>query len=302
MSAFTVNLLPSIILFSGSYLISALMYLILLKRDKTLVLPIDKALLQRLPGFGISEQLRDLQIQLIGPIFIATLIVSLPFSLVGFQYLIEKGSFNWLLIIFVLLGLFLCCVQTWRIMHKMTNLRLGYTAELATASELVRLQAVGYQVFHDIQADNFNIDHLIVGPNGVFAIETKGRYKRLIGDKKKKNYKLVYEVSHNAKLEEKAKLVFPSWCETKLLEQAQRQAKWVSHWLTNSSGLSVTAFPILVFPGWFIELKAKPPFPILNHKQLPSVLPKLHHQTWSQSDINRIAHQIAQRCVYDEQQ
>ena len=28
-------------------------------------------------------------------------------------------------------------------------------------------------VYHDIQADQFNIDHVVVGPSGVFAVETK---------------------------------------------------------------------------------------------------------------------------------
>ncbi len=36
-----------------------------------------------------------------------------------------------------------------------------------------------------MQADNFNIDHLVVGANGVFAIETKGRRKPLVKGKNK---------------------------------------------------------------------------------------------------------------------
>ena len=33
------------------------------------------------------------------------------------------------------------------------------------------------KVYHDIPGNNFNIDHVVVGPNGVFAVETEGRSK-----------------------------------------------------------------------------------------------------------------------------
>ncbi|MBA2430881.1 MAG: NERD domain-containing protein, partial [Chthoniobacterales bacterium] len=37
------------------------------------------------------------------------------------------------------------------------------------------LRGAGYHVFHDLRRDGFNIDHVVVGPAGVFAIETKFR-------------------------------------------------------------------------------------------------------------------------------
>jgi hypothetical protein len=53
--------------------------------------------------------------------------------------------------------------------------RIGYDGELATAQELNQLMRHGYYVFHDLQAENFNIDHIVIGPAGVFAVETKSR-------------------------------------------------------------------------------------------------------------------------------
>ena len=47
------------------------------------------------------------------------------------------------------------------------------------------LVSAGYSVFHDIQLQKngkrFNIDHLVIGPNGVFAIETKNYRKPRTG-------------------------------------------------------------------------------------------------------------------------
>ena len=64
----------------------------------------------------------------------------------------------------------------------------------------------------------FNIDHILVGITGVYAIETKARRK---ADKEKSNEHHVVE--YNGKV-----LSFPGWNETKPLEQALRQAKWLS--------------------------------------------------------------------------
>jgi hypothetical protein len=56
-------------------------------------------------------------------------------------------------------------------------LRLGYEGEVAVAQELNQLMRQGYYVFHDFVADGFNIDHVIIGPTGVYAVETKARAK-----------------------------------------------------------------------------------------------------------------------------
>ena len=55
--------------------------------------------------------------------------------------------------------------------------RLGYDGEVTVGQELNQLLRDGYCVYHDIPADKFNIDHIVVGKKGVFAIETKARSK-----------------------------------------------------------------------------------------------------------------------------
>ncbi|MBU1055794.1 MAG: NERD domain-containing protein [Proteobacteria bacterium] len=41
---------------------------------------------------------------------------------------------------------------------------------------------VGYKVYHDFPAEKFNIDHIIIGPAGVYAVETKARQKPTTGN------------------------------------------------------------------------------------------------------------------------
>jgi hypothetical protein len=48
----------------------------------------------------------------------------------------------------------------------------GAHAEEVVAERLLDLPD-GYHVFHDIAFDGFNVDHIIVGPGGIFLVETK---------------------------------------------------------------------------------------------------------------------------------
>jgi hypothetical protein len=67
------------------------------------------------------------------------------------------------------------------------QLRLGIIGEEAVGQFLdEKLRPMGCQVFHDLLADKFNVDHIVVGPTGLFAVETKTWSKPMTGDCKVK--------------------------------------------------------------------------------------------------------------------
>ncbi len=66
-----------------------------------------------------------------------------------------------------------CCFRIWRVLPVLKQLRLGIRGEKAVGQFLDDLRSMGYSVFHDIVSPHGNIDHAIVGPGGVFAMETK---------------------------------------------------------------------------------------------------------------------------------
>jgi hypothetical protein len=130
----------------------------------------------------------------------------------------------------------------------MRRCREGLAAELATADGLQQLVPDGLMLFHDLPADGFNIDHVVVGHSVVFAVETKSRKKPAKGGKD----------SARVRYDGKA-LSFPEHVETKPLEQAARQARWLAEFLTGATGNSVRVIPVLALPGWYVELKASLP-------------------------------------------
>ena len=57
---------------------------------------------------------------------------------------------------------------------RIENWRWGSEGERQTAKALRRLPSPEWQVWHDLQrADKTNIDHVVVGPPGVFLLDTK---------------------------------------------------------------------------------------------------------------------------------
>jgi len=173
-----------------------------------------------------------------------------------------------------------------RLIIKRRKFRLGYEGELAAGQQLNQLLRGGYYVYHDFPADKFNIDHIVVGPAGVYAVETKTRQKPDTG-KGPSDAKVIYDGQ---------KLHFPDWTETKPLEQARSQAQWLSKWLSSAIGDPIHAKPVVVLPGWYVDRMSPNGVSVINPKQFKSVLNSDNDKKLEEKLIARIIHQIDQRC------
>ncbi len=130
-----------------------------------------------------------------------------------------------------------------RLRPKLRQLRLGAEGERAVGQFLERLRVQGYQVFHDVLGDGFNVDHICIGPAGAFTIETKTWRKPRQG-----RPQIQYDGEH----------LTVGGCEPErdVLGQARAQAKWLARTLEESTGRKVPVRPVIVFPGWFVQATA----------------------------------------------
>jgi hypothetical protein len=144
----------------------------------------------------------------------------------------------------------------------------------------------GYRVFHDFPAEKFNIDHVVVGRSGVFAVETKGRSKPTTG-----NGSADAEVVYDGDT-----LRFPGWSENKPIAQTKNQADWLRKWLSDATGESVRIFPVLALPGWFVKRVKPNGIAVLNPKTFLSYARNVKTDPLSDQEIKRIVHQLEQRC------
>ena len=60
---------------------------------------------------------------------------------------------------------------------RLHALKLGRDGEKAVGQFLESLRERGYRVFHDVVGGNFNLDHVLIDPAGVFTVETKTHSK-----------------------------------------------------------------------------------------------------------------------------
>ena len=78
-------------------------------------------------------------------------------------------------LIFAIILTILSAISFMRLLHVARRLNLGERGELHVADVLEELRSDGYRPIHDIVGGGFNVDHVLVGPGGIFAIETKYR-------------------------------------------------------------------------------------------------------------------------------
>jgi hypothetical protein len=184
-------------------------------------------------------------------------------------------------------GFFVFCIyNVIKLRSKRRVMQLGYEGELAVGQELHRIMQDGFYVYHDFPADKFNIDHIIVGPKGVFAVETKARSKPA-----SKNRVEDATVEYDGRM-----LYFPKGKVFNTIDQAKRQAAWLSNWLAEAIGEPIAARAIVALPGWFVKRSSAEGIPVVNPKQFSSLFEHIQPRLLSESVITLINQRLEQKC------
>lgn len=168
--------------------------------------------------------------------------------------------------------------------------RLGYLGERFVGEKLAALERKSFYVFHDVPAEagerKFNLDHVVVGPTGLWLIETKTRRKGRTREGFK-DHEVVFDGTQ---------LIWP-WGEDRHgLEQAESEARWLTEWIHKRTGFDVTAKPILTLPGWMVKERKVAPIRVLNPINIPSAILGRGQQVLGVEQIDIIARQLEDRC------
>lgn len=260
-------------------------------------LPVNFKLLNS-PGDGLRQEIErhdekmneaGMIVILVGPMTLAAWLVTQVKRLDGG---LSWSTWDWMFVAIVIGG----TVWAARSFIHHGKLRRRYrealAAERATAQNLTPLMAEGCMVFHDFPADRFNIDHIVVAPHTVYAVETKSRRKPVVGGK------AAAKVGYDGRA-----LSFPTHAETKPVEQAKAQAEWLRRFLTSALGEPVGVVPVLALPGWYVELSREGSRAevIVNNLRNPLFLMRIG--AGAQADPvrqKRIAHALVERYPVQE--
>ncbi len=183
--------------------------------------------------------------------------------------------------------IFFYLVKSLKLIRKRKLLRLGYQSELTVGEALNKLSLDGTYVYHDFPADNFKIDHIVVGSAGIFTVESIARSapaNAMAG-------RDAATVEYDGKM-----LNFPKEDNYKIIEQAEWQASWLSEWISGIIGEPVAARAIVALPGWFIKRTSADGISVVNPDQFPSLFKHIKPRPLSEKAIARIVGQIQQKC------
>jgi len=249
--------------------------------------PLSEKLL-RPPGYSLQRKLEDLNDDFNGWFAGAFLFSALAIIFAS----VVPANLSARIVYLTMFGLTtaICAVLAWRTLWNIRSYRMGLLGEQAIAEELQRLIPCGYKMFHDIPCEKkdckWNIDHVAVGPAGVFAIETKYRTKKP-GRNGEQDHKATFDGN---------RIEFASGdYDAQAPEQARNNARWLEKELSKATGERVTVQPIVALPGWYVTLKANSDVKVLSGKQISGFIAKEPAQL-SGKLIQQISYQLEQRC------
>lgn len=211
----------------------------------------------------------------------------------------------WLSLPVALIGAVICyslAFRKWKeiaeLRSKLSNYRLGFHAERIVGSELNRLVAQGYHVFHDLvvdtrpggEATNYNIDHVAVGPDGVFVFETKGKSKVApVAGSKLSAHELYFDGKN---------ILFPDgFRSSREIKQAKDNAQYFSDLLSSVVVGELPCRGILVYPGWYVKTDDGGSGGVQTSKGLAKRVPSLGRgRKLSDHEVSALASIIERDC------
>jgi hypothetical protein len=237
----------------------------------------------RPPGFSTEEKRFDLATTVIAGT-VASIFLGAIAGLI-FQF----DTFAAIAVLVAALALAVATISTF---SEIWNYNLGLIGEQIVGTTLTELLAHGCKTFHDLEVKSgtraWNIDHIVIGPPGVFCIETKTRRKR----PGRRNWK---HGDHKVFFDGR-QLDFPWGSDRHGLEQVHANSRWLAAFLSESVGITLKVTPILVLPGWWIE-DTQPPgvIRVANQKTVGPIILR-HPSVLSPQQVTQICHQVRQRC------
>lgn len=193
---------------------------------------------RRLPGQSIRDEKERLMDNRFLPMYIATVSAWLLYAVDEFRLRTHAPPQPRVLLGFAIVLTGVTAIAVRRLFFRFRYLNRGERGELKVAETLEELRACGYRPVHDISGKGFNIDHVIVGPGGVFVIETK--FRSGSGEIQFRNGEGLFV---GGRLEEKD-----------CLKQARANARDVNRLIQESCGRYEPVTPVVVFVGdWRVK-------------------------------------------------
>jgi Nuclease-related domain len=201
--------------------------------------PLDRMPPARSAGQSLTEEMDNVAYDhLLTPLMLAVYLVLMA-AFEWWRWYKDMKPNPWVFTGAAVLAVVFAIYKVSRTRARLQNLKLGRDGERAVAEHLEWLRREDFVVFHDVPNGDANIDHVLIGPQGVFTIETKTLSKPARG-----RCTITLEggtLRANGRPLDRNPLI-----------QAKAQAGWLRSFLVESQ-FRAHVHPVVIFPGWFVE-------------------------------------------------
>ena len=215
----------------------------------------------RLPGQSLDDAFNTLWDDRGLFLFLYPVVLLMLLGVEWLRWLRPAPAAPWFTTIAIVLVTTFCWWRLYWLRKQLDALRQGRDGERAVAEILDNVRERGWRVFHDVVGDGFNIDHVVLSPHGIYAIETKTISKPRRG-----------EGQPTIRVRSERITAGGADLGSAPVDQAKACADWLFRLLKVSTGKTYPVKPCVVFPGWFVEPMGKDAARgtwVLNPKALP---------------------------------
>jgi len=79
----------------------------------------------------------------------------------------------WVFTLVALAGTAWLALRIFRLRRRVQTLKLGRDGERAVGQFLEGLREGGARIFHDVPAEGFNLDHVVISTHGIYVVEPR---------------------------------------------------------------------------------------------------------------------------------
>lgn len=168
----------------------------------------------------------------------------------------------------------------WRsALGRQRTLQWQHAAMEMVEKAVALLEQRGYTVFHDFKTGHVKINHLLIGPKGVFALQTMVHpippQSDLITD---------ITVTYDGRT-----LFFPNERDHLSIETAHSDTEHFSEWLSQQLGTPIMARAIVALPGWQIKRISSEGISVIHPGQLEALFQYVQARPLSAEMIQQIS-------------
>lgn len=193
------------------------------------------------PGESIRDQLQKLLVESAVPWLVIAVFISVTAVIEWARWLVDAKFAPVAVTIVATVVSVYAAWRVFRITAQARDLKVGLKGERFVGQFLqATLIPRGYSIIHDVCIDDFNVDHVAIGPGGVFAIEVKTRMKPGRGKA---------TVSYDGE----RVLVNGYAPDRDPLIQSRAGAGRIQQIIEQYTGRKVPVRPVVLFPSWFVE-------------------------------------------------